>query len=145
METSFSWNYYFLHIAKSVKIKSCCHKVGAILVSEDNIIKGTGFNSLPGNLESTIDLKNPKIAELYICDAEINCLVNSDPTTDYSSSVIYTTCSPKAETIKTIASFRIKKIYYDECRKDIDLTRELCRFFTIDLVKYIPRDTLRVE
>jgi deoxycytidylate deaminase len=45
-----SWDEYFLNIAKVVSIKSKDPKcpVGAVIVSEDNIILSTGFNGAGG-------------------------------------------------------------------------------------------------
>lgn len=74
------WDEYFLQIATAVSIKSKDPKcpVGAVIVSEDNIILSTGFNGLARGVhddEQILADADEKIK--VICHAEVNAIMNA--------------------------------------------------------------------
>src|ERR1700742_4258491 len=75
-----NWTDYFLNIAKTVSIKSKDPKcpVGAVIVSEDNLILSTGFNGLARGVhddEQTLFDADEKLR--IICHAEHNAIINA--------------------------------------------------------------------
>jgi dCMP deaminase len=75
-----NWNDYFLHMAQAASIKSKDPKcpVGAVIVSEDNIVLSTGFNGLPRGVhddEQTLLDADEKLR--VICHAEHNAIMNA--------------------------------------------------------------------
>lgn len=139
-----SWECYFMNLAHNVKIKSPdpIHKVGCVLVSSDNLITSTGYNDLPKTTNTTnIDWCHKDTVRNLVVDAEMNCILYSDPMTDFTTSTLYISSCPKPCNIKYIATTGLKKIYYssddDGC---CDLTRKICHFYMIELIHYKPRD-----
>ena len=139
-----SWDYYFIHLAHHVKIKSPNphRKIGAVLVSEFYRTNSTGYNDLPIGINNDIDWSDKELIKSVVVDAEVNCILYADPTTDFKTCILYMTHSPKHSNVKILATTGIKKIYYDECCEDICKTQKLCCYFNIELIKYEPRDIL---
>jgi dCMP deaminase len=132
-----NWNEYFINIAKIISLKSKDKKrqVGAILVSEkDNRILSTGYNGLPANIDDNIDWNNRELVHSMIIHAEMNCILYAN--NKYENSILYSTLSPCKDCIKIIAAAKIKKIIYLEEYKDLNISKELCKKFNIDLIKY---------
>lgn len=132
-----NWNEYFINIAKiiSLKSKDIKRQVGAILVSEkDNRILSTGYNGLPANINDNIDWNNRELVHSMIIHAEMNCILYAN--NKYENSILYSTLSPCKDCIKIIAAAKIKKIIYLEEYKDLSISKELCKKFNIELVKY---------
>ena len=100
-----NWSEYFLGIANAAAARGDCirRQVGSVLVDENNIIRGLGFNgSVPGG-KSCLAGECPRCLsdvpsgtsyegciELH---SEDNCLRNSD-TTGAKELTIYITCAP---------------------------------------------------
>lgn len=132
-----NWNEYFINIAKIIALKSKDKKrqVGAILVSEkNNRILSTGYNGLPANTNDNIDWNNRELVHSMIIHAEMNCILYAN--NKYENSILYSTLSPCKDCIKIIAAAKIKKIIYLEEYKDLLISKELCKKFNIELVKY---------
>jgi dCMP deaminase len=132
-----NWNEYFINIAKIISLKSKDKKrqVCAILVSEkDNRILSTGYNGLPSNINDNIDWNNRELVHSMIIHAEMNCILYAN--NKYENSILYSTLSPCKDCIKIIAAAKIKKIIYLEEYKDLNISKELCKKFNIDLIKY---------
>lgn len=132
-----NWNEYFINIAKIIALKSKDKKrqVGAILVSEkNNRILSTGYNGLPANTNDNIDWNNRELVHSMIIHAEMNCILYAN--NKYENSILYSTLSPCKDCIKIIAAAKIKKIIYLEEYKDLLISKELCKKFNIELIKY---------
>jgi dCMP deaminase len=132
-----NWNEYFINIAKIISLKSKDKKrqVGAILVSEkDNRILSTGYNGLPANIDDNIDWNNRELVHSMIIHAEMNCILYAN--NKYENSILYSTLSPCKDCIKIIAAAKIKKIIYLEEYKDLNISKELCKKFNIDLIQH---------
>lgn len=133
-----NWNEYFINIAKIIALKSKDKKrqVGAILVSEkNNRILSTGYNGLPANTNDNIDWNNRELVHSMIIHAEMNCILYAN--NKYENSILYSTLSPCKDCIKIIAAAKIKKIIYLEEYKDLLISKELCKKFNIELIKYL--------
>ena len=132
------WNQYFINITKSIALKSKDKKrqVGAILVSEnDNRILSTGYNGLPANTNDNIDWSNRELVHSMIIHAEMNCILYAN--NKYENSILYSTLSPCKDCIKIIAAAKIQKIIYLDEYKNIEISKNLCKLFNIQLIKYI--------
>ena len=75
-----SWDEYFLWIAEAVAIKSKDPKcsVGAVIVSQDNIVLSTGFNGLARRIYDDERLLADAEEKLkVICHVEANAIFNA--------------------------------------------------------------------
>jgi dCMP deaminase len=111
-----NWDEYFLNIAKAVSIKSKDPKcpVGAVIVSEDNIILSTGFNGLPRGVhddEQTLLDAAEKLR--VICHAEDNAIMNAARVggRPLQGTAIYVTKFPCLACCNAIIQAGIKRIY----------------------------------
>lgn len=113
-----SWDEYFMSVAQltSMRSKDMNTKVGAVLVSQDNKILGTGYNGLPTSIDESLfpksrdgNLHETKYA--YTIHAEANCLLNTT-VFDISNSKLYCTLFPCNECAKLIVQKRISEIIY---------------------------------
>ena len=74
------WDQYFLDIARAVAWKSKDPKcqVGAVIVSEDQLVLATGFNGLARGVFDAEDLLQDAKEKLrWICHAETNAIFNA--------------------------------------------------------------------
>lgn len=75
-----NWDEYFWCMARAASIKSkdprCC--VGAVIVSQDNVVLSTGFNGLPRKVyDDKQILENVEEKLKVICHAEQNAILNA--------------------------------------------------------------------
>jgi dCMP deaminase len=111
-----NWDEYFLNIAKAVSIKSKDPKcpVGAVIVSQDNVILSTGFNGLARGVhddEQTLLDAAEKLR--VICHAEDNAIVNAARVggRPLQDTTIYVTKFPCLACCNAIIQAGIKRIY----------------------------------
>lgn len=110
-----TWDEYFLNIAKAVSIKSKDPKcsVGAVVVSEDNIILSTGFNGLARGVhddDETLSDADEKLK--IICHAENNAIMNAARIgSRLQGATIYVTKFPCLACCNAIIQAGIKRIY----------------------------------
>lgn len=111
-----NWDEYFLNVAKVVSIKSKDPKcpVGAVIVSEDNVILSTGFNGLARGVhddDQTLQDADEKIR--VICHAEDNAIMNAARIggRPLQGSTIYVTKFPCLACCNAIIQTGIKRIY----------------------------------
>jgi dCMP deaminase len=115
-----SWDEYFLHVATAVSIKSKDPKcpVGAVVVSDGNVILSTGFNGLARGVhddQETLSDATEKIK--VICHAENNAIVNAARIggRPLEGATIYVTKFPCLACCNVIIQAGIKRIYtHDE-------------------------------
>jgi dCMP deaminase len=132
-----NWDEYFINIAKSIALKSKDKKrqVGAILVSKkDNRILSTGYNGLPANSNDDINWLDRELVHSIIIHAEMNCILYAN--NKYENSILYSTLSPCKDCIKIIAAAKIEKIIYLDKYKDIEISKNLCKLFNIELIQF---------
>lgn len=129
-----SWNEYFIKVAEAVASRSQDpkHQVGAVVVSEDKRILGTGYNGyVSGFDESKIDWQDRDTVRAHIIHAEMNAILYSK--TNLNNATLYVTLSPCKECIKLVAAAKITKIVYKEPFRDIEFVFKFCRDNGIDL------------
>ena len=132
-----TWDAYFMNIADVVKERSPdLTKVGAVLVSlRDNRIISTGYNGLPAGIdESAIDWTDREWVRDRIVHSEANVLLYSQ--SKFEDAVLYCTLSPCKDCVKLLSATKIKKIVYKDEYRDFAVSKQLCEFFNIELVKY---------
>ena len=134
-----SWDTYFIHIANAVSKRSPDpkYKVGAVIVSSEHIILGTGYNGFPvGFDESTVDWFDRNTIRPHIIHAEKNAL-DFTLQQDLNTARMYITLSPCDKCIGLINDRGIKNIMYrDIYHKTIKLTKDYCFDMGIMLVQY---------
>jgi dCMP deaminase len=132
-----NWDEYFINIAKMISLKSKDTKrqVGCVLVSlNNNRIISTGYNGLPAGIDDNIDWNNRDLVHSMIIHAEMNCILYAE--TKYENSILYSTLSPCKDCIKIIAAANITKVIYLEEYKDLEISKNLCKIFGIELIKF---------
>ena len=133
-----SWNEYFIGIAHSVKLRSKDPKlqVGAVLVSsKDHRIISTGYNSVKSGLDDNIiDWTDRARIKQLVIHAETNAVLYAQ--SKFEDSILFITHSPCNDCLKLLSATKITKIVYNIEYKDISKTKELCKFFNIELVKF---------
>lgn len=138
MTEKISWKTYFMEIAEVVKSRSpdTKTKVGAVLVSlKDNRIISTGYNGICAGInDRTIDWTDRDYIKDIIIHAETNAILYAQ--SKFEDAILYCTLSPCKDCIKLLSATKIKKIIYKNEYRDIELTKKLCDFFKIDLIKY---------
>lgn len=139
-----SWDDYFIKICNIVKLRSKDPKtqVGSCLVSNDNRIISTGYNSLKAGVDDNIDWDNRELVHNLIIHSEMNCLLYA--TSRFENTTLYSTLSPCCHCIKLIGSSGVVKVIFQDKYKDYDVVKEICIFYNIEL-KQIGNDTVYEE
>ncbi|TMW50203.1 hypothetical protein DOY81_004704, partial [Sarcophaga bullata] len=125
-----SWDDYFMAnaVLASERSKDPITQVGAVIVSEDKRIVGTGYNGLPNKCSDDefpwykakqvrhIDEWRKKqdpdfVKHTFVVHAEANAILNKN-CADLKNATLYTTLFPCNECAKLIIQAGIKKIYY---------------------------------
>lgn len=111
-----NWDEYFLYVAKAVSIKSKDPKcpVGAIIVSDDNVILSTGFNGLARGVHDDDEILLDAAEKLrVICHAEDNAIMNAARVggRPLLGSTIYVTKFPCLACCNAIIQAGIKRIF----------------------------------
>jgi dCMP deaminase len=130
-----SWDDYFLYVAEVVSIKSkdprCA--VGAVIVSNDNIVLSTGFNGLArGVHDDEFILQDADEKLRVVCHAEFNAILNAARIggIPLEGSTIYVTKFPCLACCNAIIQAGIKRIcthdaeYWSDDPVDKDHTRK---------------------
>lgn len=79
-ENQLKWDRRFLGLAQyySSFSKDPSTKVGAVLVNEDRIVVGMGYNGFPRGVEDTEErLNNRELKYKIVCHAEVNAIINA--------------------------------------------------------------------
>ncbi len=117
-ENRITWDECFMQMAYVMAERSPdpSTQAGAIIVSDNNIMVGAGYNGWPRGVEANAlswaregnfeDTKYP-----YVCHAEENAVYNANNSTHGCK--IYCTLFPCNECAKTIIQNGIKEVVYD--------------------------------
>jgi len=147
-----SWPDYFMNIARQVATRSTClrRQVGAVAVSPENRILGTGYNgALPGALhcDEAGCLRNklgiPSGQRQEICraqHAEANvCNFAARYGVALLGATVYVTAQPCTTCVKAMVTSGIKQVIFDSdypddlaCRLAQEAGMELIRFANLD-------------
>jgi dCMP deaminase len=111
-----NWDEYFLNIAKAVSIKSKDPRspVGAIIVSQDNIVLSTGFNGFARGVHDDSHILRDADEKLkIICHAESNAIMNAARVGSHplQGTTIYVTKFPCVACCNAIIQAGITRIY----------------------------------
>ena len=130
-----TWDDYFLNIAKVVSIKSKDPRcpVGAVIVSEDNIILSTGFNGMARGVHDDEEILADAVEKInVICHAENNAISNAARVggRPLQGTTIYVTKFPCLACCNDIIQAGIKRIcthddaFWDDDPADKDHSRK---------------------
>lgn len=142
-----SWDDYFMELARAVASRSTClrRSVGAVAVSEDHRILGTGYNgALPGtpHCEETGCLRQkmniPSGERQEICraqHAEANvCNVAARYGIPMEGATMYITNQPCTTCVKAMATSGIKRVIFEGEYPD-DFARQLAKEVGMELTQ----------
>lgn len=113
-----SWDECFMRMAHVIaeRSKDPSTQVGAVVVDQDNVVVGVGYNGWPRGIDNDAlpweregDFEETKYA--YVCHAEENAIYNSNAKT--KGCKIYCVHFPCNECTKTIIQTGIKEIIYE--------------------------------
>jgi len=113
-----SWDECLMRIAFTIaeRSKDPSTQAGAVVVNEENVVVGMGYNGWPRGIDSKDlpwdregNFEDTKYA--YVCHAEENAIYNANNTT--KGCKIYCTLFPCNECAKTIIQNGIKEVIYD--------------------------------
>lgn len=117
-EGAISWDECFMRMTHviSERSKDPSTQAGAVIVTNNNVVVGMGYNGFPRGIDSEIfpwdrdgDFVDTKYA--YVCHAEENAIYNANVQTKECK--IYCTLFPCNECTKTIIQNGIKEIIYE--------------------------------
>lgn len=75
-----NWDEYFMNLAieASKRSKDPSTKIGSIIVDQNRVIRGIGYNGFPRNVLDTPERWNDKYDKLdYVVHGELNAILNS--------------------------------------------------------------------
>ena len=111
-----SFDEYFMNIALDVSLRSDDPDIqhGAVIVSKNNYIIGTGYNAtIKGSDPSKIPYLNRDKKRLWMIHAEENAILNSSINpNNINGAKIYVTAKPCVNCLQRIINFGINEIYY---------------------------------
>ena len=131
-----TWQDLYFGIAKLVASRSLdpSTKVGAVIV-KDGCVMGVGYNGAPRKFKYKFDW-NSKEKYDYVIHAELNAVSNACSIgANVNGADIYLTMSPCHDCIKLLIQHQIKRVYYLNEYKDIELTKKIAENADIELIK----------
>jgi dCMP deaminase len=114
-----SWDECFMRMAHVIakRSKDPSTRTGAVVVSEDNVVVGMGYNGWPRGIANNAlpwdregGLAETKYA--YVCHAEENAVYNANSST--KNCKLYCVLFPCNECAKTIIQNGIREIIYED-------------------------------
>lgn len=143
-----TWDEYFMNIAHQVATRSTClrRQVGAVAVSRDNRILGTGYNgSLPGTPHCDVvgclrdALGVPSGQRQEICraqHAEANvCNFAARHGVALEGATMYVTAQPCTTCVKAMATTGIRRVIFDSEYPD-ELACQLAKEAGMELISF---------
>lgn len=147
-----SWDEYFMDIAHAVSTRSTClrRQVGAVAVSEDNRIIGTGYNgALAGTPHCDVtgclrqELGIPSGERQEICraqHAEANvCNIAAKYGISLKGATMYVTTQPCVTCMKAMVTSGIERIVYEGDYPD-EFSRQIASEAGVELKKVTTHD-----
>jgi len=125
-----NWDEYAMSIAETVakKSKDPWKKVGAVILREDHSIASVGFNGFPSGIPEAWENRDKR--RLLVIHAEQNALRYLKPG---EGKTLYTTLLPCNECLKTIASYKIKKVIFRETYEHDSSSLDIASLLGINL------------
>jgi dCMP deaminase len=113
-----SWDECFMQMANVIaqRSKDPSTQAGAVVVNQDNVVVGLGYNGWPRGIEVNQlpwerEGKPSETKYVYICHAEENAVYNANNST--KDCKIYCTLFPCNECAKTIIQNGIKEVIFE--------------------------------
>ncbi len=127
-----NWDEYAMSIAETVaqKSKDPWHKVGAVILREDNSVASVGYNGFPQGV--TEDWNNRDKRRLLVIHAEQNALRYTKPR---EGKTLYSTLLPCNDCLKSIAAYGIKRVIYKETYQQDQSSLEIAELRGIELTQ----------
>uniref|UniRef100_A0A914DVZ0 Probable deoxycytidylate deaminase n=1 Tax=Acrobeloides nanus TaxID=290746 RepID=A0A914DVZ0_9BILA len=121
-----SWDEYFMYMAllAAQRSKDPSTQVGAIIINQEKIIVGCGYNGMPIGCDDNLmpwgkDSENMlENKYFYVCHAEMNAILNTNSNVSTRSATIYTTMFPCNECAKLIIQSRMSEVVYLKDKPD---------------------------
>jgi dCMP deaminase len=142
-----SWDEYFMEIAHVVSSRSTClrRQIGAVAVSSDNRILGTGYNGAlagtphcdkTGCLRQQLGIPSGERQEICRAQhAEANvCNIAAKYGISLKGATMYVTAQPCVTCMKAMITSGIERIVYDGDYPD-DFSREIATEAGVELIK----------
>ena len=128
-----NWDEYAMSIAEVVakKSKDPWHKVGAVILREDNSIASVGYNGFPQGVEE--DWSSREERSKYVIHAEQNALRYTSPG---EGKTLVSTLLPCRDCLKTIAAYKIKRVLYKEIYKSDPIALEIAEKMGVTVVQF---------
>jgi len=118
-ENYISWDECFMRMAHVIaqRSKDPSTQAGAVIVNQNNIVLGLGYNGFPRGIDDeklTWERKGGFVETkyAYVVHAEENAIYNSNASTE--KGILYCTLFPCNECAKTIIQKGIKEIVYED-------------------------------
>jgi dCMP deaminase len=137
-----SWDECFMRMAHviSERSKDPSTQAGAVVVNDNNVVVGVGYNGWPKGIEDKDlpweregDFENTKYA--YVCHAEENAIYNANNST--KDCKIYCTLFPCNECAKTIIQNGVKEVIYESDKyADTPVVRASKKLFQLAKVSF---------
>lgn len=147
-----SWDEYFMDIAYTVATRSTClrRQIGAVAVSPDNRIIGTGYNGalagtphcdVTGCLREELDIPSGERQEICRAQhAEANvCNIAAKYGISLKDSTMYVTTQPCVTCMKAMVTSGVERIVYDGDYPD-EFSLKIAAEAGVELKKMPPRD-----
>jgi dCMP deaminase len=127
-----NWDEYAMSIAETVaqKSKDPWHKVGAVILREDNSVASVGYNGFPQGVPE--DWNNRDKRRLLVIHAEQNALRYLKPG---EGKTLYTTLLPCNDCLKSIAAYQIKRVLFKETYQQDQSSLEIADLLGIELTQ----------
>lgn len=141
-----SWDEYFMGVAllAAQRSKDPNTRVGACIVSQDNIILSTGYNGLPNGCpddEFPWEREGKETKYPYVVHAELNAILNSGGRS-LKGAKLYVALFPCNECAKAIIQSGIREvIYLSDKYADTDSVRASKRMLQSAGIPFRPLDT----
>jgi dCMP deaminase len=126
------WDEYAMSIAVTVarKSKDPWHKVGAVILREDNSVASVGYNGFPQGVPE--DWQSREKRRLLVIHAEQNALRYLKPG---EGKTLYSTLLPCNDCLKSIAAHQIKRVLYKETYNEDQSSLWISTLLGIELIQ----------
>ena len=111
----------YLEMARTVSqfSKAERQKVGAILVSREGKIIGTGYNGTPSGVDNKCETEDGSATVEHVIHAELNAILNAT-TNNLAGSKLYVTLSPCVKCASNILQKGIAEVIYTDKYRVLD-------------------------
>lgn len=137
-----TWDRYYMNLAHQVKTRATCDRkhVGAVVVSKNNRVAGTGYNGSPSGMphcnEVGCMMDDGKHC-VRVVHAEVNAVMEALRRGEVYGGTLYATVFPCIRCLNVCIQAGVGRIVYEEAYRDTTQA-ELARAAGIVLVQLAP-------